>query len=85
VRAGCRTDRRSPTKKGRHRTGRDTLVELPLAWYAEKKGYWAMNPGYDRPNHDGFRRTVTYDCMLEGGPPRRLVQREPAFMQSAAS
>jgi predicted CXXCH cytochrome family protein len=47
-----------------HRTGRNTLVELPLAWYAGKGGYWAMNPGYDRPNHDGFRRTITYDCMF---------------------
>jgi predicted CXXCH cytochrome family protein len=47
-----------------HRTGRNTLVELPLAWYAEKGGYWAMNPGYDRPNHDGFRRPITYDCMF---------------------
>ena len=47
-----------------HRTGRNILIELPLAWYAEKGGYWAMNPGYDRPNHDGFRRTITYDCMF---------------------
>jgi predicted CXXCH cytochrome family protein len=47
-----------------HRTARNTLVELPLAWYAEKGGYWAMNPGYDRPNHDGFRRAITYDCMF---------------------
>ncbi len=47
-----------------HRTGRNTLIELPLAWYAEKGGYWAMNPGYDRPDHDGFRRPVTYDCMF---------------------
>jgi len=28
-----------------HRTSRNTLIELPLAWYAEKGGYWAMNPG----------------------------------------
>ena len=47
-----------------HRTGRGTLVELPLAWYAEKGGYWAMNPGYDRPDHDGFRRPIAYDCMF---------------------
>jgi predicted CXXCH cytochrome family protein len=47
-----------------HRTSRNTLVELPLAWYAEKGGYWAMNPGYDRPDHDGFRREITYDCMF---------------------
>lgn len=47
-----------------HRTGRGTLVEMPLGWYAEKGGYWAMNPGYDRPDHDGFRRPIGYDCMF---------------------
>ena len=47
-----------------HRTARNTLVELPLGWYAEKGGYLAMNPGYDRPDHDGFRRKISYDCMF---------------------
>jgi predicted CXXCH cytochrome family protein len=47
-----------------HRTSRGTLVELPLGWYAEKGSYFAMNPGYDRPDHDGFRRPITYDCMF---------------------
>lgn len=47
-----------------HRTESNTLVELPLAWYREKGGYWAMNPGYDRPDHDGFRRPITYECMF---------------------
>jgi Tfp pilus assembly protein PilF len=47
-----------------HRTGRNTLIELPLAWYAEKGGTWAMNPGYDRPDHQGFRRVVGYDCLF---------------------
>lgn len=47
-----------------HRTAANTLLELPLAWYAEKGGYQAMNPGYDRPDHDGFRRPITYDCMF---------------------
>jgi hypothetical protein len=47
-----------------HRTKRNTLVELPLAWYAEQGGYWAMNPGYDRPDHPGFRRGITYACMF---------------------
>jgi predicted CXXCH cytochrome family protein len=46
-----------------YRTGKNTLVELPIAWYVEKGGYWAMNPGYDRPDHQGFRRTIGYDCM----------------------
>ena len=47
-----------------HRTSRNTLVELPLAWYAEKGGYWAMNPGYDRADHQGRRRLIGDDCMF---------------------
>ncbi len=47
-----------------HRTPAGTLLELPLGWYAGKGGYWAMNPGYDRPDHEGFRRPITYDCMF---------------------
>ncbi len=47
-----------------HRTDSGRLTELPLGWYAEKGGYWAMNPGYDRPDHDGFRRPISYDCMF---------------------
>jgi len=47
-----------------HRTRDNTLMLLPLAWYAENGGHWGMNPGYDRPDHQGVRRTVTYDCMF---------------------
>ncbi len=47
-----------------HRTSRNTLVELPLAWYAEDGGSWAMNPGYDRPDHPGFTRAISYGCMF---------------------
>jgi predicted CXXCH cytochrome family protein len=47
-----------------HRTSRNTLVELPVAWYAESGGSWAMNPGYDRPDHAGFRRNVNYSCVF---------------------
>ena len=46
------------------RTPNNRLIELPLAWYSEKGGYWAMNPGYDRPDHEGFRRPIGYDCMF---------------------
>lgn len=45
-----------------HRTDAGTLVQLPLAWYAESG--WAMAPGYDRPDHQDARRPVTYDCMF---------------------
>ena len=46
-----------------HRTVRNTLIELPLAWYSEKGGYWAMNPGYDTP-HLPASRKIGYDCMF---------------------
>lgn len=47
-----------------NRTPRNTLAELPLAWYAENGGYWAMNPGYDKSGHEGFQRRIQYDCMF---------------------
>jgi len=45
------------------RTARNTLVELPVAWYAEKGGYRAPNPGFDT-GHPPARRKVGYDCMF---------------------
>jgi predicted CXXCH cytochrome family protein len=68
-----------------HRTSRGTLVELPLAWYAENGGYWAMNPAYDRPDHPGFRRKITNGCMFchngirEAPPAGEKPLPEPAF------
>jgi predicted CXXCH cytochrome family protein len=71
------------------RTRSEKLVELPITWYRENKGYWAMSPGYDRPDHAGFSRSITYRCMfchnaypeieaesLEGGTrfPRKLPE-----------
>jgi FimV-like protein len=47
-----------------HRTPANELLELPLGWYAEKGGYPAMNPGYDRPDHAGLSRTIPYGCMF---------------------
>jgi predicted CXXCH cytochrome family protein len=37
---------------------------MPLAWYAEKGGYWAMNPGYDRADHLDFRRKLDRECLF---------------------
>jgi tetratricopeptide (TPR) repeat protein len=45
-----------------HRTAEGKLVELPVTWYSEKDGYWAMSPGYDRPNPSDFRRAISYEC-----------------------
>lgn len=54
-----------------HRTPRGTLVELPLGWYAENGGTLAMNPGYDAPDHEDFRRAISYECMFcHNGYPR---------------
>jgi predicted CXXCH cytochrome family protein len=47
-----------------HLTDKNTLQELPLGWYAEKGGYWAMNPGYDRPDYAGSVRPIYYECMF---------------------
>ena len=46
------------------RTSRNELVELPLSWYSEKGGYWAMSPGFDSSSHAGFSRKATYRCMF---------------------
>jgi len=47
-----------------HRTQRNTLIELPLSWYAESGGQWLMSPGFDRPAHPGFRRSVSAECLF---------------------
>ncbi len=47
-----------------HQTPAGAHEELPLAWYAEKGGYWAMNPGYDTPDQPDSRRKITYECMF---------------------
>jgi tetratricopeptide (TPR) repeat protein len=45
-----------------HRTARGTLIELPLGWYSENGGHWAMSPGSDS-DHPRSRRFVSYKCM----------------------
>lgn len=47
-----------------HLTSRNTLQQLPLGWYAERGGYWAMNPGYDQPEYQGSGRVIHYECMF---------------------
>ena len=46
-----------------HLTERGKLVELPLAWYAENGGTWAMNPGHDR-DYVLPPRAIAYECMF---------------------
>jgi tetratricopeptide (TPR) repeat protein len=53
-----------------HRTARGTLIELPLGWYSEKGGFWAMSPGFDS-RHPATRRLVSYECVFcHNGYPR---------------
>ena len=47
-----------------HRTAAGALLQLPLGWYSRKEGHWGMSPGYDRPDHKGFRRRVNHACMF---------------------
>ncbi len=47
-----------------HRTASGELQQLPLAWYSERGGHWAMNPGYDQPNQPDSRRKISYECMF---------------------
>jgi predicted CXXCH cytochrome family protein len=46
-----------------HRTASGAYIELPLGWYAEMGGYWAMSPGFDSP-HPATRRFVSYECIF---------------------
>jgi tetratricopeptide (TPR) repeat protein len=47
-----------------HRAADGRFVQLPVGWYSEQGGYWAMNPGYDRPDHMDFRRRVDDECLF---------------------
>jgi tetratricopeptide (TPR) repeat protein len=46
-----------------HRTAAGALIELPLAWYAENGGFWAMSPGHDR-DYALAPRKIAYECMF---------------------
>ena len=66
-----------------HRTPANKLVELPLSWYSEQGGRWAMSPGFDRAGHQGFRRAISTDCLFcHNAYPAGFVERrgeEPVF------
>ncbi|MCC6291954.1 MAG: tetratricopeptide repeat protein [Bryobacterales bacterium] len=47
-----------------HRDPANHLVEMPLSWYSEAGGSFAMSPGFDNPAHYDFRRKVNYDCFF---------------------
>lgn len=47
-----------------HRDTEGGLIELPVTWYSEGQGYWAMSPGYDRKDQEDFRRAIPAECMF---------------------
>lgn len=47
-----------------HRAPDGQLIELPVSWYSEGSGYWAMSPGYDWKGQKDFRRAITPECMF---------------------
>lgn len=68
-----------------HQGADGKIVQLPLGWYAERRGFWAMSPGYDQPNHKGFQREISLDCMFchnsypETAAGEDLAGRDPRF------
>jgi predicted CXXCH cytochrome family protein len=69
-----------------HRGSDGRLTELPVSWYTENQGYWAMSPGYDRPDQEDFRRAIPGECMschnglpLEGKYPDREITGQSVF------
>ncbi len=47
-----------------HRTNDGKLIELPVSWYTEMGGYWAMSPGYDQASQMDVHRAIGKDCMF---------------------
>jgi tetratricopeptide (TPR) repeat protein len=47
-----------------HRTEQGTLVELPINWYVEKRGYWNMTPGFDHLHQPDMHGTVNAECLF---------------------
>ncbi|MGH9608005.1 MAG: tetratricopeptide repeat protein [Terracidiphilus sp.] len=47
-----------------HRAPDGELIELPVSWYSEGHGYWAMSPGYDWKGQADFGRAIDGKCMF---------------------
>jgi predicted CXXCH cytochrome family protein len=64
-----------------HRDAQGKLIELPVSWYAESSGYWAMSPGYDRKGQEDLRRAIPDGCMFcHNGYPRPAKAFDPGSM-----
>jgi predicted CXXCH cytochrome family protein len=63
-----------------HRSADGRLIQMPVSWYAERGGYWAMSPGYDRSAHLDFRRPIDAGCMsCHNGYPPSLASSQASF------
>ncbi len=64
-----------------HQNASGALIQLPLGWYAEQGGYFAMNPGFDHPQ-PATRRKIDYDCMSchNATPQIRPGTEEPVYV-----
>ena len=68
-----------------HRDAQGRLIELPVSWYAENSGYWAMSPGYDRKDQEDFRRAIPDGCMFcHNGYPAPLSRFNPGSLDPPA-
>jgi predicted CXXCH cytochrome family protein len=47
-----------------HRNPEGKFIELPVTWYSEKSGYWAMTPGYDAAIQKDFHGVVSQACIF---------------------
>lgn len=53
----------SKTRSYLYQTEWGELYQLPLGWYSDE-AKWAMAPGYDNADHQGFGRKIQRDCMF---------------------
>ena len=68
-----------------HRDAVGRLIELPVSWYAEGSGSWAMSPGYDRKDQEDFRRAIPAGCMFcHNAYPASLKGFDPGFADPPA-
>ncbi len=58
-----------------HRTAQGKLTELPVSWYTERSGSWAMSPGYDRANQEDIHRTIPLNACSVTTAIRRSIKR----------
>jgi len=62
-----------------HRDSQGKLIELPVSWYSEAGGYWAMSPGFDRHDQEDFHRAISAECMFcHNGYPDSASRFNPA-------